>query len=49
MTYEEKYLSLLYGDKGTLENVEVRSQRDWDEYDCMMCAKKARKEMEGVK
>ena len=34
-----------------LEEIDVRSQRDWNEYDCMGCAKKALYdiEMEGVK
>lgn len=34
-----------------LEEIKVRSQRDWNEYDCMGCARKALYdiEMEGVK
>ena len=34
-----------------LKEIDVRSQRDWNEYDCMGCAKKALYdiEMEGVK
>lgn len=34
-----------------LKDIDVRSQRDWNEYDCMGCAKKALYdiEMEGVK
>ena len=32
-----------------LKDIKVYSQRDWDEYNCMECADKALKEMEGVK
>lgn len=32
-----------------LKDIKVYSQRDWDEYNCMECAGKALKEMEGVK
>ena len=32
-----------------LKDIKVRSQRDWDEYNCMECVDKALKEMEGVK
>ena len=37
--------------KKALKEIDVRSQRDWNEYDCMRCAKKALYdvEMEGVK
>lgn len=37
--------------KKALKDIQVRSQRDWNEYDCMGCARKALYdiEMEGVK
>ena len=32
-----------------LEDIRVRSQRDWDEYDCCVCAIKAKTDIEEVK
>ena len=32
-----------------LEDIRVRSQRDWDEYDCCLWAIKAQKDIEEVK
>ena len=42
----QKQLSIA---KKALEDIRVRSQRDWDEYDCCVCAINAKTDIEEVK